>query len=405
MMRLITSDLPSFKKLKLKPGLNILLADKSPGASDRQTRNGAGKTSLIELIHFVLGASVDSDSIFRSSALTKWSFELTLDVGESEVTVSRTGDKPSRIRILGDTSKWPVTPEFDDEAGTHTLSNEQWKSALGEIWFGLPVGNEADELGAFQPTYRALFPYFARRAADGGFQKPAQHSSKQQPWNQQVAISYLLGLDWTVSQRLQELRGQEKAASNLRRAARGGELGRFFARAAELRARLAIAETHARELRTQLDSFRVVPQYAELEREASVLTREIAALNDQNTVDRELLLQLHSALRGEVEPAGRDIETLYREAGIVLSENVRRRFEEVEKFHKAIVENRQSHLTGEVTATESRIAERERRKLVRRTQGPNHEDPHRRWGARTLQQSSGRSGSGTGGSRGAPTAA
>jgi uncharacterized protein YydD (DUF2326 family) len=364
MIRLITSDLVSFKTLQLRPGLNILLADKSPGATDRQTRNGAGKTSLVELIHFVLGSSVDGDSIFKSDPLKAWSFEITLTIGDREVTAARSGSKPSRIRITADTSGWPAASRFDEDTGTETLSNEEWKTVLGAVWFGLPVGSEAEEIGSFQPTYRALFPYFARRAADGGFQNAIQHSSKQQPWNQQVAISYLLGLDWTVSQRLQELRGQEKVASSLRKAARGGELGRFFAKAADLRARLAIAEARARELRSRLDTFRVVPEYAELEREASVLTREIAGLNDQNTIDREFLLQLNESLQSEVEPAAHDLETLYREAGIVLSENVRRRFDEVERFHAAIVQNRRSHLAGEVTAAEDRIAGREERKVT-----------------------------------------
>lgn len=357
MIRTISSDLPSFKKLDLKPGLNILLADKSPGATNRQTRNGAGKSSMVDLIHFVLGSNVDKNSIFRSQELTNWSFDLTLDVGDHEVTASRCGDRPSRLQITGTTEDWAIRPTIDT-SGNQLISNEHWKSVLGAAWFQLPIGNEADELGTFQPTFRSLFAYFARRATDGGFQAPAQHSSRQPPWNQQVAISYLLGLDWTISQRLQVLRGQEKLASSLRKAAKDGELGRFFASAADLRARLAIAETHAEEFRARLATFRVVPQYTELEREASALTREIAILNDQNTLDRDLLLQLKEALETETDPVGRDIETLYAEAGVVLADSVKRRFEEVEAFHCAVVQNRQSHLAGELTAAESRIADR-----------------------------------------------
>ena len=58
MIHHIYSSLPSFKELRFRQGFNLLLADKSPGATDKQTRNRAGKTSLIELIHFLTGASL-----------------------------------------------------------------------------------------------------------------------------------------------------------------------------------------------------------------------------------------------------------------------------------------------------------------------------------------------------------
>ena len=49
-----SSDLISFKSFGFHPGLNILLADKSEGATNKQSRNGAGKSSFVELIHFYL---------------------------------------------------------------------------------------------------------------------------------------------------------------------------------------------------------------------------------------------------------------------------------------------------------------------------------------------------------------
>jgi uncharacterized protein YydD (DUF2326 family) len=362
MIRRITSDLASFKSLDFKPGLNILLADKSPGATDRQTRNGAGKTSLIELIHFLLGASVDKRSIFKSEKLVEHSFEMSFDLGATEITVARSGAKPTRVRLQGETSDWPIEPRLNQSTGFLDLSNDDWKAVLGAIWFGLPIENENDDARVFGPTFRMLFSYFARRVLSGGFFKPSRYSTDQQLWDEQVALSYLIGIDWTQSQRLQEHRKQEKTAMELRRAARGGDLGPFFAKASELRTKLVVAEAKAARIKEDLNSFQVIPQYRELEREASSLTQEISGLSNDTTVDRELVLDLRKALLSEPVPSTRTVEALYTEASIVLPEAVRRRFTEVETFHNAIIENRKSHLGGELDAAEVRIAGRERRK-------------------------------------------
>lgn len=360
----VTSDLPSFKSLVFRPGLNILLADKSAGATDRQSRNGAGKSSFVELVHFLFGSNADKESIFRSPELAPWTFEADVDIGEYRVKVARSGQKPSRIRLQGDTASWPIKPALDAKSGDLILSNEQWRQVLGNVLFELPLENHDEDRSRFRPTMRSLFCYFARRQAGGGMLAPTQQSNKQQTWDQQVAVSYLLGLDATIPQEFQEVRAQEKAMSELRKAAKEGSLGRYFGTAADLRTRVTIAEARARRMREQLATFNVVPEYSDLERAASEITRSIAGLNDANTIDRELILQLSDALFSEEPPAVANLDRLYREAGVLLPDTVSRRFEEVEHFHQAVVQNRRSHLTSEVQAAEGRIEGRDAQRLL-----------------------------------------
>jgi uncharacterized protein YydD (DUF2326 family) len=253
----ISSDLASFKTLTFRPGLNILLADKSEGATDRQSRNGAGKTSFVELVHFLFGSNADKDSVFRSSELAPWSFEARVDIGGALVDIARSGTKPSRIRLQGDTSAWPLQPSLDAKSGDLVFSNEQWRTLLGTVLFGLSNAEENDERLRFRPTFRSLFSYFARRQNSGGLLGPTQQSNMQQGWDQQVAVSYLLGLDARIPQEFQEVRTQEKAMAELRKAAKEGGLGRYFGTVADLRTRLAIAEARARRLAEQIASFNV----------------------------------------------------------------------------------------------------------------------------------------------------
>ncbi|MBB5753032.1 ABC-three component system protein [Prosthecomicrobium pneumaticum] len=364
MIRRFGSDLASFKTLIFKPGLNILLADKSEGANDRQSRNGAGKTSFIELVHFLFGADARKDSIFRSDALTAWTFDIDVDIAENAISAARSGAKPSRIVVNGPVENWPIPPQFDSRAGLFELSNENWKANLGQLWFGLPI-SVGDEAERFQPSFRSLFSYFVRRQNSGGFQQPMQHSGMQQAWDQQVSICYLLGLDWSIPGRFQELRAQEKVAQELRKAARSGDLGRFFGKAADLRTKLTIAEARAARLRQQLETFEVVPEYKALEREANEITREIDDMNVENVIDGDLLQQLRASLSEEDAPDLGDVTKLYAEAGVVLPDMVRRRFDEVERFHRTIIENRRAHLSAEIASAEARVAERDQRTAER----------------------------------------
>jgi uncharacterized protein YydD (DUF2326 family) len=362
MIHRIYSNLSTFKELSFRSGLNVLLAEKSPEATERHTRNRAGKTSLIELIHFLAGDSARPNSLFRTSALSEYSFGIEFDLGNFRTVVERSGQHPSKITIAeGDPSTWPVKPSaVDTESSNWVITNTNWKIVLGKLMFGLPGGDDEEPFDKFGPKYRSLFAYFVRRQSGGGFLSATKQHEKQQLWDQQVAITYLLGLDWTISQQWQTVREKEKTLAQLRKAAKEGDLlGTIIGTTAELRSELAIAEERARKLEENLKSFRVLPEYRDLEKEASELAQKLGTMTNDNTMDRHLLAELERALEEEQAPSLDDLESLYAEVGIILPDLVVQRFEDVRAFHESVIQNRRSYLAGEVEATEQRISERE----------------------------------------------
>jgi len=174
MIHTVTSDLDSFKPLTFWQGLNIILAEKTLEATDRQTRNGTGKSSFVELIHFIYGGNTDPKSIFRSDALKPCTFDIQADIGGQVVSAARSGIKASRMGIRGETEHWPIKPDLDRKTGDLALSLENWRMVLGALLFDLPTNDEIR--GRFGPMFRSLFPYFARRQGSEPLRpRPPQH--------------------------------------------------------------------------------------------------------------------------------------------------------------------------------------------------------------------------------------
>ncbi len=360
----VFSTLTSFKSMEFGPGLNILLSDKTEDSTQRQTRNRAGKTSFIETIHFLLGGNCEKDSIFRNSALIRHWFCMTFDLGGSKVTVKRMGAKPSEVHLVdGDTATWPHQP---NEEGI--ISNEKWKSVLGHLVFGIPV--EEETWGAWAPKFRQLIAYFIRKQNSGGFSSPFKQATQQAEGDSQVAISFLLGLDWTIAQQWQLVRDRERMLREIKKASSTADLGQIVGDPAELRTRLAVREQRVVRMRTSVGNFQVVPEYRELEIEATFLTKQLGELADGNTIDRSLASELQAALDIERLPSYSDLQALYQEAGVELPDVALKRFEELSAFHRSVVDNRRSYLAGAMEDALRRIRDRESQKeaLDRRRQ-------------------------------------
>ena len=229
MIHRIYSSLSAFKSLELKPGLNVLIARKEAGASDKQTRNRAGKTSLIEIVHFLTGSEAGKESLFRSEALVNESFGMEFGLGGERLRVERSGHQKSKIHVEG--------ASFLN--GKTSLSNSEWVELLGTQMFGL---HEVTDTDGRAPTFRSLFAYFVRRQLSGAFTTPEKQANMQQAGDYQVALLFLLGLDWRIASDWQKVRDREKTLAELKKAASVGAFGSIVGKASDLRTQLTVAE-------------------------------------------------------------------------------------------------------------------------------------------------------------------
>ena len=336
--RIFASD-DRFRELRFRAGLNVLLAERDPSASDKDTRNGTGKTSLVHLIHFLLGGNAGTKSIFRSDVLAPWTFGMELDVAGSTVTISRTGETHGKVNIAG----------LDGDPDNITMKPAEWSDLLGERWYGLAP---EDSL----PSTRSLLSYAVRNVESGGFHSPFKQHYQQMPGDWQTAATYLLDLDWRLARKWQEVRDLEAGVKALRRVLRASGQQTSLGSVAELRTELALVDKHVTRMRQRAEEFRVIDSFRDLEAEANELTQQIASSRDHVSMDRLLLQELQTTYEREQPPDGEAIAAVYEALGLELGDVVRRRFDEVEKFHTSVVENRQIHLAREIREVEQRIS-------------------------------------------------
>lgn len=357
MILLVGSDIPSFKTLRFRRGLNVLLADVTQESTEGQTRNSAGKSSFVEIVHFLLGSDPNPGTLFKATGITGNSFHGVFRIGGVVVRVERRCADPKRIYVADRRARrLGLVATRDDDTGETYLPVEDWKTFLGKAWFGLPsvrVGTPYDVRRA--PTFRMLLGYFARRSRDHGFAHVSRYAERQQDGDAQVALSYLLGLDWSIPREIRELKDRQNTLKDLRKAIKEGSLGEMFGTTAEIRPELARVEERAEQLRRRCESFQVHERFRELADEGAALRTELSRLTLAIASAKDTLTYLERTIADEKPPAYASVAILYEAVGIELPDLARRRFDDVERFQASVVANRKTYLGEQIIESAARL--------------------------------------------------
>ncbi len=351
MLRQLGASDSRFRTLTFKPGLNILVADVTPGSRATDSRNSAGKSSMIELLHFLLGERADRSTLAARPDLRDIEFSLLLDWPNQP--------EPLQVRRNGARATWvhldPLPPAADRgqlELGTGHLRLSEWQRLIERELFGLPD----DHPGI---SGRNLLSFLIRRVTSNGYNTAVRSHGRQSDTDATTNLAYLFGLDWHLADRYRLLRARDTARAQMQKAAQDPLLGRIIGKVADLRSEIALAEQRLRDLERQVADFRVVPEYERLRGQADQLDRRIRQLRSRDVVDRRNLEDLERALEETAEPDISYLEAVYGELGVILTGQVRRRFDEVEAFHQSVVRNRRSYLEDEAATIRQQLADSE----------------------------------------------
>lgn len=351
MLHKLYSDLPTFKTVNFHPGLNIILAEKTKNSSDKKSRNGAGKSSFVELINALLGSDLKKGNVLKANELLHYNFGLELSIANSSFTIERSGDRPTKLFVKNCPDNILNLSYMNN--GDRYFPIDSWREFLGKNIFGIFENIKGVQNG---PSFRSLQSYFSRSTK--GFDSPDKIHPRQTTCNSQVSVSYLLHLNWKISTEFELIRQNEKLIKALKQAANEGSLGLIMGSASDLRTEIHLKNAKFESLKKTLSEFRILATYEEKEARLGLITRELSNLSAEDTTDKEWLSQLEKALEDETAPAHEKIDKLFFEASFELPELVKRRFEEVAAFHDSIVSNRRDHLKREVEEIKLRIKDR-----------------------------------------------
>ncbi|OWL95185.1 hypothetical protein CBQ26_13435 [Deinococcus indicus] len=358
----ITSTLPTYKSMKFKPGLNIVLAEQHSKATNQDTRNGVGKSSLLEIIHFLLGANVGPGSLFRSAELEKVKFSGKFAFTGQVWQVTRDTEAPKVISLLR-----PIfIPEEDgmliSTGGRYTdRSLKDWTDLLTKEVFKIDCSKKIKHC----LSSRILYGYLIRRQADGAFREFSESMAKQSKLPQQAAMLYFLGLDWTIARDWMILSEKLKTVSSFESMAKNADLKDVFPKEDELRSQTIIEQRRLRQMRQSIESFQLLPEYRELEREADEITRRLRAIADEHSQDAIRLENLNQSLQSEAVAGESDnLHNFITQVQSLFKEDVLERLSKVKEFHESVLRNRQEYLRQEIGQIQQRASAREAEQRV-----------------------------------------
>ncbi len=306
-----------------KSGASFILAkqDQPEQFDNSKTYNGVGKSLLVALIDFCLGAST-GNKITKSlqQTLPDWHFILRVEINNQPYTIIRHANTPKHINLN------------DKE-----LTLNAFCSQLEKLCFEIP--SEFQYL-----SFRSLLPFFIRPSKQSyiNYNEPTKMGS---PYQKQLYNAFLLGLDVTLSQTKRLLKTQIDETNKRHKNIKNDPiLKQFFEGYRDSSLALADLNEKIGKLELDLKKFEVADNYYHIKQEADDIKINLDKTQNKIKLRSVNVDNINQSLKISPDVNRNDIQNIYDESKLVFQSNVEKKLNELEKFYQDLTINRTKRL-------------------------------------------------------------
>ncbi len=338
-----------FQPVEFKNGINFIFGKKHTAKDTKESLNGIGKSTLLDLIDFCLlsGFSKQNTRLYKEKKrLTNHKIVLEFEIKDIHYIIKRSVDKPRDIEfgLFSETPKVIKIEDLKEKLFGLIFDNPNYKGKLDSSW------------------YRKLMLFFLKihKRQKGQFLDPIKYLSseagKEIELNQYHFL--LLGIDNSLLCRNhQAQQGVNERNTAIR------EVKRLVENNYQIDIKNVDSEIHKLERRINkiekiIESFQLADQYDDVEAQANLLTRQIKELSAQNFWDNKKIeaYQESFELKDILDTRKiNQITKLYSETNSLLGEKIGKSLAEAVQFRKQLASSREEFLSDEINTLQTEI--------------------------------------------------
>ena len=332
----LSANKESFKTVTFnKSGLSFIVAQqKDPESSDNsKTYNGVGKSLLVLLIHFCLGAKKDHYKSFIKK-LPEWVFNLSVEINDEQHVISRRMSEPTKIY-------------FDDE---EPMTIDNFYDKIRQMIFGFPADTQ-------YLTFRNTLPFFIRPLKKS-YVDADNPSNFFTDYQKLMVNAFLMGLDTNLVQEKYKLRKEQERVEKLEDNIKNDDLLKeFFTQDKDVNLKIIDLEDEIEKLRESREKYEVAEDYYDVKIEADTIEKELAKKHNEIVLLNNQIENITKSLKTSPDLGRESIAKVYEEVKIVFPENVSKTLNDLESFYEKLTNNRIQKLSEQKQLISKRLEE------------------------------------------------
>lgn len=329
----LSANMPSFHTVHFKDGINIIVGKQleKTSTNEGKTYNGVGKSLILHLIHFCLGATNTIPEF--TEKLPDWIFTLEFKIDNTTYTASRSVKEQSKINFCN-----------------KSIKLNEMRTIMLKLCFN--IDEKINNL-----TFTTLFSRFIRRYREC-YTHFDKYVLKENEYQSLINNCYLLGIDIDEVINKHILNEKQKIITNTRKTInKDPDFKKYYLGESNPEIDISDIKDSIEILKERIRNFNVSDNYHELQEEANDKSYQKKQLENKHFLIKNNIKNIEQSLENKSYIKDDEIINLYEKAKIEIPDMVKKRLEQVLSFHHKLLETRNLRLYKELNKNKAQLKE------------------------------------------------